>query len=54
MWILINLIEDLGGGEGGKKSYREGGRQTIRDLNTEKKLRVDEGGGAEEKMGDGH
>ena len=30
----------------GKKSYREGGRQTIRDSNTENKLRVD-GGEAE-------
>ena len=30
MWILRNLTEDHGGGKGGK-SYREGGRQTIRD-----------------------
>ena len=30
MWILRNFMEDHGGGEGGK-SYREGGRQTIRD-----------------------
>ena len=31
MWMLRNLTEDHGGGEGEKKSYREGGRQTIRD-----------------------
>ena len=30
MWILRNLPEDHGGGEG-KKSYRDGGRQTVRD-----------------------
>ena len=30
-WILRNLTEDHGGGEGEKKSYREGGRQTIRE-----------------------
>ena len=36
MWILRNL---WGG------SYREGGRQTIRLLNTENKLRVDAGWG---------
>ena len=52
MWILRNLTEDHGGGEGGK-SYREGGRQTIRDLNTEKKLRVD-GGRGEGKVDNGH
>ena len=31
MWILRNLTEDQGGGEGKKKSYREGMRQTVRD-----------------------
>ena len=31
MWILRNLTEDHGGGAGENKSYREGGRQTIRD-----------------------
>ena len=31
MWILRNLTEDHGGGKGGKKSYREGRRQTMRD-----------------------
>ena len=34
MWILRNLTEDHGGGEGKKKELpteREGGRQTIRD-----------------------
>ena len=31
MWILRNLTEDHGGGKGGKKSYRDGGRQTVRD-----------------------
>ena len=30
MWILRNLTEDHGGGEG-KKKVREGGSQTIRD-----------------------
>ena len=30
-WILRNLTEDHKGGERGKKSYKEGGRQTIRD-----------------------
>ena len=29
--FLRNLTEDHGGGEGGKKSYREGRRQTMRD-----------------------
>ena len=47
MWILRNLTEDHGGGEGEKKSYREGSRQTIRisfySLKTENKLRVDGG-----------
>ena len=54
MWILRNLTEDPGGGEGEKKSYREGERQTIRDsLNTENKPKVD-GGGREGKVGHGH
>ena len=45
MWILRNLTEDHGGGEGEKKK-REGGSQTIRDsLKTENKLRVDGGVG---------
>ena len=30
MWILRNLTEDHGGGEG-KKKVREGGSQTIKD-----------------------
>ena len=41
MWTLRNLKEDHGGRGGGKK--REGGSQTIRDLKTENKLRVDGG-----------
>ena len=53
MQILRNLTEDHGGVEGEKKSYREGGRQTIRLLNAKNKLRVD-GGGREGKVGDGH
>ena len=41
-------------GEGkGKNSYREGRRQTIRDLNTENKLRVDGVAGERGKMDDG-
>ena len=40
-------------GEGKKVTNREGGRQTIRDLNTENKLRVDGGRGVG-KVGDGH
>ena len=44
----------MGEGNGKKKKeVREGGRQTIRDLKTENKLRVDgewEGG----KVGEGH
>ena len=31
MWLLRNLTEDQRGREGGKKSYREGSRHTIRD-----------------------
>ena len=54
MWILRNLTEDNGGREGEKNSYREGGRQTTRDLNTENKLKVDGGCWGERKMGDGH
>ena len=43
MRILRNLTQDHGGGEGGKKSYREGRRQTLkRLLKTENKLRFDE------------
>ena len=36
-----------------KKKVREGGSQTIRDLKTENKLRVD-GGGREGTVGDGY
>ena len=42
MWILRNLTEDHGGGEGENK-VREGGSQITRDSKTENKLRVDEG-----------
>ena len=41
MWILRNLTEDHGGREEGKNGYTEGGRETIRDLKSENKLRVD-------------
>ena len=42
-------------GEGkGKNSFRQSERQTIKDLNTENRLRVDGAGGGEGKMGDGH
>ena len=53
MGILRNLTEDHGGRRRGKKSYREGRRQTIKDSkNTENKLRV--GRGWEERVGDGY
>ena len=45
MWKLRNLTEDHEGREGTKNSYREVWRQTIRDLNTENKLMIDEGCG---------
>ena len=45
MWNLRNLTEDHGGkGRVKKVTNREGGRQTMRLLNTENKLTVDEGG----------
>ena len=55
MWIMRNLIEDHGGGEGGKKSYKQRGREANhkRLLNTENKLRVD-GGGKEARVDDGY
>ena len=31
IWIVRNLTEDPGGGEGKKKEVREGGSQNIRD-----------------------
>ena len=40
MWILRNVTEDHGEGEGGKKKVRAGGSQAIRELKTENKLRV--------------
>ena len=51
MWILRNLTEDHGGGEGGKKLQRGKEADHKRLLNTENKLGVDGGWG---KMGDGH
>ena len=53
MWILRNLTEDHGGGEGGKKLQRGKEADHKRLLNTENKLRVD-GGGGEGKLGDEH
>ena len=54
MWNLRNLTEDHEGREGEKiVSNREGGK-SIRDTNTENKLRVDVAGRGEGKMGDGH
>ena len=53
MWILKNLTEDRGGGEGGKKLQRGKEANHKRLLNTENKLRVD-GDGGERKVGDGH
>ena len=50
MWILRNITEDNGGGEKGKKSWREANHK--RFLRTENKLRVD-GGRGEGKVGDG-
>ena len=38
----------------GKNSFKHRERQTIRDSNTENKLRVDAEGGGERKIGDGH
>ena len=54
MWILRNLTEDHGGGEGGKKLHREREANHKRLLNTENKLRVDGEDGGEGKVGDGH
>ena len=51
MWILRNLTETHGGGEG--KKVRGGESQSLRDLKTENKLRVD-GDGRERKVGDGY
>ena len=51
---MRNLTEDHGGREGEKiVTNREGGRQTLRLLNTENKVRVVRGR-EEGKMGDGH
>ena len=45
MWILRNLTEDHGGGEGKKKMLRRGKEANHkRLLKTENKLRVDGGG----------
>ena len=54
MWILRNLTEDHGRGEG-KKIIREREREPNhkRLLNTENKLKVD-GGWGKGKVGDGH
>ena len=52
MWVLRNLTEDHGGGEGGKKLQTEREANHNKLLNTENRLRVD--GGIEGKMGDGH
>ena len=43
MWILRNVTEDHGGGEGGKKLQRGREANHKRLLNTENKLRVDGG-----------
>ena len=50
MWILRNLTEDHGGGDGKTKLQRGREANHKRLLNTENKLRVDVGG----EMGDGH
>ena len=49
------ILEDHGGREGEKNSYKHRGRETNhkRLLHTENKLRVDGRGGGEGKMGDG-
>ena len=44
MWILRNLTEDHGGGEGKKKLQRGREANHKRLLNTENKMRVDGGG----------
>ena len=56
MWNLRNLTEDHGGGEGGKNSYKQRGREANHKgpLNTENKLRVDGASRGEGKMDDGH
>ena len=54
MWILRNVTEDHGSGEGKKKKeVREGGSQNKRLSKTENKLRVD-GVGKEGRVGDGY
>ena len=53
MWILRNLTEDHGGGEGGQMLQRGREANHKRLLDTENKLRFDVGGG-EGKVGDGH
>ena len=52
MWILRNLTEDHWGGEGKKKRGRELNHKRL--LKTENKLRVDGGGGREERVSDGY
>ena len=52
MWILRNLTEDHGGGEGGKKLQRGREANHKRLLRTKNKLRVD-GGWGRGKVGDG-
>ena len=46
MWILGHLIEDHGGREGGKSSYKQRGKEANhkRLLNTENKLKAEWGG----------
>ena len=51
MWILRNLTEDHGGGEGKEKLGRESNRKRL--LKTENKLRVDAGWKGGENS-DGH
>ena len=54
MWIWRNLIEDQGGGEGGKKKLQRGKEANHKGLlKTENKLSVD-GSGREERVGDGY
>ena len=53
MWILKNLTEDHGGGEGEKKLQRGTEANHKRLLKTENKLRVD-GCGREGRVDDGY
>ena len=53
MWILRNLTEDHGGGEGRKKLQREREANHKILLKNENKLRVD-GGGRKGRGGDGY